>query len=330
MARRSLPKSKPLQDLFAVAVHMPWWLSLVLAAMAYLLLSAMAAPPAVVPGRAADAATGAVFRGAATLLQYVLPALLLAASVGAFLRAGREPPAPPVSELWPRRESAPRAAAASTRPPEPRPASDVLDEIAKRRSAAAAPAQPTEWSMDVLRRMDWKHLELVAAAYFEKICFKAVTQESGADGGIDIRLYRGEGPEPFAIVQCKSRSSQPLGVAHARELLGVMTHTKVSIGVLLCSSGFTGEAEAFAKSNRIALESGATLLAKIQALPAEAQAELLKIATAGDWTTPTCASCGTKMLLRQSQRGPFWGCRAYPRCKNRMQLSREQRAGVAA
>jgi len=330
MSRRRY-KPRRSEGLFALAMRLPWWASLLLALIAYLVLSKMAGPPSAVPGRSADAAMGAVFRGAAMALQYLLPALLLAASLGAFLRAGRKAPAAPGSMAPPRREPALTAAPASPSPPEQQPAPDILDQIAARRFAPAAElARPTDWSIGVLQRMDWKNLELVAAAYYRRLGFKAVTQECGADGGIDIRLYRGEGAEPFAIVQCKARSSQPLGVAHVRELLGVMTHTQVRTGVLVCTSGFTREAVAFATSKTMALIDGSEFLAKIRALPAEAQAELLALATEGDWTTPTCASCGTKMLLRQSQRGPFWGCTAYPRCKNTLQLSREQRAGVAA
>jgi len=39
-------------------------------------------------------------------------------------------------------------------------------------------------------------------------------------------------------------------------------------------------------------------------------------ATAGDYTTPTCASCGVKMIVRTPKAGgkAFWGCVNYPRC----------------
>ncbi len=30
---------------------------------------------------------------------------------------------------------------------------------------------------------------------------------------------------------------------------------------------------------------------------------------------PTCPECGAEMKRRSSNRGPFWGCGAYPRCK---------------
>ena len=61
--------------------------------------------------------------------------------------------------------------------------------------------------------------------------------------------------------------------------------------------------------------SGSAFMGMIQKLPAEAQQRLLAVATEGEFTTPTCPSCGIKMVWRKSERGDFWGCRHYPRCK---------------
>ena len=35
---------------------------------------------------------------------------------------------------------------------------------------------------------------------------------------------------------------------------------------------------------------------------------------------PPCPDCGTLMKKRSSQRGPFWGCSAYPECKGIRQI----------
>ena len=45
--------------------------------------------------------------------------------------------------------------------------------------------------------------------------------------------------------------------------------------------------------------------------------QLLKLATQGDFLTPTCPSCGIKMVPRKSTQvgREFWGCTNYPRCK---------------
>ncbi|MEO7797420.1 MAG: topoisomerase DNA-binding C4 zinc finger domain-containing protein, partial [Opitutaceae bacterium] len=74
---------------------------------------------------------------------------------------------------------------------------------------------------------------------------------------------------------------------------------------------------------------GSEFLARISQLPPATQAELLTFATAGDYTTPTCPSCGTKMVLRTAKKGAnagdeFWGCRNYSRgCRRTFQIKSE-------
>jgi len=48
--------------------------------------------------------------------------------------------------------------------------------------------------------------------------------------------------------------------------------------------------------------------------------QLLDFATAGDWTTPTCPSCGVKMAARNSKRRRFWGCVHFPKCRGTLQM----------
>lgn len=177
--------------------------------------------------------------------------------------------------------------------------------------------------MDVLRRMDWKRLELVAAAYYRSLGFRAETIRCGADGGIDIKLYRGELAEPVSIVQCKAWNRRPVGVKPVRELLGVMTHNRVQTGVFLTTASYTAEAVAFAHGNKIALVDGDEFLAKVTASAPTVQASLLALATEGDWTTPSCPSCGTKMLRRSGTHGDFWGCASFPRCRSRWQIQKQ-------
>ncbi|WP_143036408.1 topoisomerase DNA-binding C4 zinc finger domain-containing protein [Collimonas sp. OK242] len=74
---------------------------------------------------------------------------------------------------------------------------------------------------------------------------------------------------------------------------------------------------AFGCANPVQLLDGPGFVKKIQELPAESQTELLKFAFDCDYATPTCASCGIKMIKRDSKRGVFWGCRNFPRCKSK-------------
>lgn len=76
-----------------------------------------------------------------------------------------------------------------------------------------------------------------------------------------------------------------MGVKPVRELLGVMAVKSVSEGVSTTGT-YTQEAKALEKECRITLIDGADLLSKILALTPKQQAQLLGLATAGDYTTP--------------------------------------------
>jgi restriction system protein len=174
------------------------------------------------------------------------------------------------------------------------------------------------WGLELLREIDWKRFEEICADYFRAIGFRAVTQNNGPDGGIDITLYAANNAGAVsAIVQCKRWSSQQVGPKAIREFLGVMTDQKISKGFFVTSSSFNSEAIRLALDNNIELIDGATLLTKILKLPPEQQVTLLNAATEGDYLTPTCANCGIKLVERNSSMdgSKFWGCVNYPRCR---------------
>lgn len=176
--------------------------------------------------------------------------------------------------------------------------------------------KPTAWSLELLRRIEWKRFEELTAAFYREIGLRSETIRCGADGGIDAKLFNGDSPDPTAIVQCKAWNSRPVGVKPVRELLGVMTHQRIAEGIFIATGKFGKEAIEFAKSNPVELISGSAFLGMIQKLPAEAQQRLLAVATEGEFTTPTCPSCGVKMVWLKSERGDFWGCSNYYRgCK---------------
>ena len=114
-------------------------------------------------------------------------------------------------------------------------------------------------------------------------------------------------------------------MAPVRELLGVMASEKVNRGIFLTTSRFTKEALEFAKTNPIQLLDGPEFLKKIENLPEASRSDLFKFAFDGDYSTPSCASCGIKMVKREGKRGPFWGCMNYPRCKSNFPIKHQAR-----
>lgn len=185
----------------------------------------------------------------------------------------------------------------------------------------AGPEKPLTWSFEVLDRVEWKRFEDLCCEFYREKGIKAVTTRLGADGGVDIRLFQDSAdPERMtSIVQCKALSKQ-VGVAMVRELRGVMAHEGVESAFFMAPNGFTEDAVAFARANRIHLLDGKGFLHMIQRLPDEAQQRLLAFATEGDWTSPTCPTCGAKMVERSGKGGAFWGCSTFPRCRKRMPM----------
>lgn len=201
------------------------------------------------------------------------------------------------------------------------PKSDAVSEAWEYLKRAAKSKQtvskPTEWSLELLRRIEWKRFEELSAAFYREIGLRSETIRCGADGGIDAKLFQGDSQEPIAVVQCKAWNTRPVGVKPVRELLGVMTHQNIGKGIFITTGNYTNEAAQFAKANPIDLVNGTTFLGMIRKLSEDARHRLLAVATEGEFTTPTCPSCGIKMVWRNSERGDFWGCSSYPRCKQR-------------
>jgi restriction system protein len=172
-------------------------------------------------------------------------------------------------------------------------------------------------TLELLHEIEWKRFEELCAAYFGSVGFHSKTQSHGADGGIDIRLsVKGEPGQIRNIVQCKAWT-KPVGIKPMREFLGVMVATNALRGTFVALSGFHPDAEAFARTNRIFPIGGKALVDGMLRLPVQEQLHLLSVATEGEYMTPTCASCGIKMIMRKrkADQSEFWGCANYPRCK---------------
>jgi restriction system protein len=182
----------------------------------------------------------------------------------------------------------------------------------------------TRWSLELLKALEWKRLEQLSAVYFRTLGFRVDEAAHGPDGGVDLRLFERYGKRPGVLVQCKAWNSWNVGVKEIRELFGVMAAEEVGEGIFITTSTFTDEARQFARGKNIALVDGEDLLKKIHDLPSEDQLHIRGLVTEGNFTTPTCPSCGIKMVRRTSKAmgQPFWGCLRYPRCRTTIAIGR--------
>ena len=174
------------------------------------------------------------------------------------------------------------------------------------------PKPSTSWNKQVFSDIEWRRFEAVCEKFFAQAGFKTKSQSHGADGGVDIWMYSDNAEGEVSIAQCKHFNNKDVDVKLVREFYGVMSSHKLQRGTFVTSSGFTADAQKFANENGINTLNGDLLLKLITARSAEQQKELLDIAYEGEYSIPTCASCGIKLVKREK----FWGCSNYPRCKS--------------
>jgi restriction system protein len=174
-----------------------------------------------------------------------------------------------------------------------------------------------KWTLDLLKRLEWRRLEELCAAYFADAGFSVQILHERADGSAQICLFAAGATEASTHVHCKPWDAYPIGLKALRELRGTVAAANGPKVVLVTTGRFTPESAAFAAKEAIELIDGAALLEKLTALAPEKAAALLKLVTKGDFLTPTCPRCFIKMTARRSTRlgRQFWGCRNYPRCK---------------
>lgn len=291
-----------------VLLSSPWWISVGIAIFGWVFLAAIV--PTILVGKPVFAAVIQLSRSIAWL---PLPFFGFIAVIS-FLRSTRITPNVPRRSL-----AKPTFSSTGFNHPQNQlsPERDIYQEVTAKQ--ASKTPLPNEWTIAALRSIEWKRFELLCAKYYEQVGFQSVTLDPGADGGVDIKLYKISPDTPIAIVQCKAWTAQ-VGVKEVRELFGVMHHQKVVRGIFITSSAYTKDAIAFGAENPIQLLDGEAFLRKILELSQSAQQSLLEFAFAGDYTTPTCASCGVKLIERRSNAGAFWGCSNFPRCRIRMKM----------
>lgn len=179
------------------------------------------------------------------------------------------------------------------------------------------PAPPTQWSMDLLRTLEWKRFEELVERFWVLKGLPARLTAAGADGGIDVVIADQRDPaQAFAVAQCKSWTSKPVGVEPVRALWGSTHHFTAKLALFYGLSGFTDDAKAFAAGKHLKLISGEDMLMQIRSMSESDQAALLGHVTRGDYITPTCPKCDIKMVRKQGKAGKadFWGCERFRTC----------------
>lgn len=325
MARKK--DATPIEVLYKISTKFPWWVSVAIAVVVYFVCHAFATAeiaPAKNMNEFAPSVVSTVIKAVAYLAQFIVPLIFLVGAVAsafARLRLSEVKVAhPPGEPQQPKYEAGGKGDSARSN----QNGTDIYPIWkSEDNEIPNVPIESAHWNSELLSALEWKRFEEVCAGLFEQLGFVARVAAFGPDGGIDIRLSRPPSEQTVAIVQCKSRGTSKVGVKVVRELHGVMTSARVPEGILVSNNSFSDDAQAYARANQIDLMDGAAILRSIRTLTDEQQSNLLRLATAGDYTTPTCPSCGIKMIRRNPSSGkPFWGCVHFPRCRSIINIAK--------
>ena len=191
-------------------------------------------------------------------------------------------------------------------------------------------------NLESIRDLPWRRFEELVAEAFRRDGYAVIENAgTGADGGVDIRLRKGE--ESY-LVQCKNWRKQRIGVATVREMFGVLVAESAREVFVVCSGAFTAEAVRFAKGKPINLVDGDTLMEMVARVrrdesngvhASSAHQEPLDAKARGQEPdgpesmhpgAPSCPRCGGNLVVRTARKGKnagrrFWGCETFPQCR---------------
>lgn len=179
-----------------------------------------------------------------------------------------------------------------------------------------------------IRALSWQDFErLVAEAYRRHGYRVRETGGGGADGGVDLLLFKGG---KTIMVQCKQWRTKSVSAPTVREMWGLVAHHGYHGVKIVTVGGFTPEAQAFAKGKPMELVSGEDLVRLIERVhPSKSGLDLspgavrvLPKASKKAHFSKDCPECGRSMVKRynRSNGEAFLGCSAYPSCKGTRQL----------
>jgi HJR/Mrr/RecB family endonuclease len=171
-----------------------------------------------------------------------------------------------------------------------------------------------------LHKIDWFQFEKLIELIYLRRGF-TVKRLGGAhpDGGVDLII---ESPTEKFVVQCKHWRKCAVGVRHIREFLGTMMDSKISKGIFITLTGYSGEAKQLADKHGIQILNESDL---VKILNERDHIYSEEISALFSDTRKFCPKCENELVLRTVRLAgnQFWGCSTYPRCKFTMKFDGE-------
>jgi len=275
------------EDLLTIFSRLPWWVGVIVAALAYVLLHQVAVQPVPLqtqPGQVGGMAVQTIWKTLAGIGQYLIPALcLIGAGVSAWRRHHRQ---------------------------------RLVADVAQARSADALDGMT--WQAFEM---------LVGEGFRLQGYQVTETGGGGADGGVDLVLTKGGEKFLVQCKQWRAMKvgveivRELYGVMAARGATGgfVVTSGRFTDDASKFASG--------RNVRLIDGPQLQALIRQVQAAPSRSVRPQASVALAkpvtpfqADSTAPVCPVCSEPMVRRVAKRGAnagssFWGCSGYPSCR---------------
>jgi restriction system protein len=151
--------------------------------------------------------------------------------------------------------------------------------------------------------------------YFLKLIYsqkgyKVQTTKVTGDYGADLVMTAGD---KRIVVQAK-RYSKRVGIKAIQEVVSSIAFYKATEGWAVTNNEFTDAAVQLAKANGIKLIERNELINMISQLDETQTAESVQ-QTIEIVNKEICPKCGSEIVLRSGNRGEFYGCSSFPKCR---------------
>ncbi len=195
--------------------------------------------------------------------------------------------------------------------------------------AVAAALAKSKLTPTLLAEIEWRRFEELVCGYYRVIGARPELTRAGANGGVDLRLYRTGEHRPYSLVQCKAWVDRDVDAAMLGSLFSIMTADGIGEGAIVTPNGFTPDARTFAIGKKIQLIDGPRFRELFAMIPIADQETMVAEATRGDYRTPTCPQCSQKMVQKDSPEGRQWACTGFPHCHAKPLRVREAVSAVS-
>lgn len=162
--------------------------------------------------------------------------------------------------------------------------------------------------------MDGFQFEHFLVALFKSHNYSATKTPDSGDYGADIVISK-DGKK--IVVQAK-RYKNNVGIQAVQEVLGGLSYYKADEAWVVTNSGYTKAAKTLAEESNVRLLDRNELVDLMTGTRNQnatvSPKEIKKTIQPKD--IKLCKECGSEMILRNSHRGIFYGCRNFPKCMN--------------